>query len=251
MAKKPTDPLARLIAAQGKRRRQDAALESRNALAARQELAPITGTSIVPEARYSERSLTLHNDGPWKTESTKVAWTDPATGYPCIILRQRNGELGGYVGVDPDHALAGWSADALPGSINDGLHQPVSYGAACQDAVPERVSICHVPARPTGPSQAQHRAKTQGGSGQGDGEDLAWWFGMTMDGPQDLIPRRASSSIKRDRGQVYRDEAFVCQQVTALAARLKGIDDSAKAGAGKTINPEPGGLPAPRREDRP
>lgn len=251
MAKKPTDPLARTIAAQTKRRREAAALESRKALAASQELVPIAGTKIVPEARYSERTRRPYGEGPWKAESEKVAWTDPATGYPCIILRQPGGELAGYVGVEPYHALAGWAADALPGSINDGLHRPVSYGAACQEAIPERISICHVPrARHNTPSQALHQGREPGRSGQDHGEDLAWWFGMTMDGPQDYIPRRDTSGLSRERGQVYRDEHFVFQEVTALAAKIKAIDDVAHTSADNTSDADTGALPAPKRENR-
>ncbi len=81
MAKKPTGPRARLSAADIKRIKEAAATESRNAQAARQELVPIVGTGIVPDARYNERSLRAYGQGPWKDESTKVAWTDPATGY--------------------------------------------------------------------------------------------------------------------------------------------------------------------------
>lgn len=249
MAKKPTGPRARLSAADIKRLKEAAATESRNAQAARQELVPIVGTGIVPDARYDERSLRAYGQGPWKDESTKVAWTDPATGYPCIILRQRTGELGGYVGVEPSHVLAGWMADALPGSINVGLHQNVSYSAACQEKVPERMSICHVPPRPIGPSQDQHREKAQASAGQDHGADLAWWFGMVMNGPQDYVPRLATSGVGSGRGPIYRDEAFVCAQVTALAGKLKAIDDLAKGGSASTADPaspEPVGLPAPR-----
>lgn len=253
MAKKPTDPRARMNAADIKRRKEAAAQESRNAQAARQELVPIVGTGIVPDARYDERSLRAYGQGPWKDESTKIAWTDPATGYPCIILRQRTGELGGYVGVDPGHALAGWMADALPGSINEGLHQNVSYSAACQEKVPERLSICHVPPRPIAPSQAQHREKAQASAGHDHSADLAWWFGMVMNGPQDYVPRLATSGVGSGRGPIYRDEAFVCAQVTALAGKLKAIDDLAKGGSASAASPpraESPCLPAPRVGDR-
>lgn len=251
MAKKPTDPQARMIADQTKRRKQAAALESRRALAARQELVPIAGTSVVPEARYSERTRHPYGEGPWKAESEKVAWTDPATGYPCIILRQPGGELAGYVGVESGHALAGWTADALPSSINDGLHRPVSYGAACQEAIPERVSICHVRrAQPDAPSQAVHQGREPKRPGQDHSEDLAWWFGMTMDGPQDYLPRRDTSGLSRERGQVYRNEDFVYQEVTVLAGKLKALDDAAKSTSGSTPGADTGPLPAPKRENR-
>lgn len=243
MARKPSTPETRALAARKKRRQEEADLERRKALAARQPLLPIAGTCIAPEARFRDVTRSLSGDGPWKGESEKVAWTDPETGYPCIILRQRTGELGGYVGVDADHALAGWSADALPGSINDGLHQPVTYSAVCQDEQPERISICHATVEEPAPSRAMHEHK-----GPRQTEDLAWWFGTIMNGPEDYVPRHRSGSILYERGQLYRGEHFVYCEVTELARKLKAIDDAARADNGNTTSLEPGGLPAPKPE---
>ncbi|KPF91884.1 hypothetical protein IP81_07400 [Novosphingobium sp. AAP83] len=255
MAKKPSTPETRALAARNKRRQEEADLERRKALAARQPLLPIAGTSIVPEARYRDVTRYVAGQGLWIVESEKVAWTDPETGYPCIILRQQTGELGGYVGVAPDHALAGWSADALPGSINDGLHQPVTYAAVCQHVQPERASICHVTVAEAAPSRAMHEGKGHGAHSSGragarQGEDLAWWFGTIMNGPEDYVPRHRGGSILYERGQIYRGEHFVYLEVTELARKLKVINDSARANTGNTSCTEPGVLPAFKPEDR-
>ena len=105
-------------------------------------------------------------------------------------------------------------------------------------------------ARHNAPSQALHQGREPGRSGQDHGEDLAWWFGMTMDGPQDYIPRRDTSGLSRERGQVYRDEHFVCTQVAVLAGKLKALDDAAKSTSGRTSGADTGALPAPKRENR-
>jgi hypothetical protein len=43
--------------------------------------------------------------GPWENEPDELQWVDPATGYPCRILRNPMGALCGYVGVDSKHPL--------------------------------------------------------------------------------------------------------------------------------------------------
>lgn len=54
--------------------------------------------------------------GPWEEEPDKRQWTDPATGLPCLIVRNRLGGLCGYVGVPPSHPWYGrdYSSCTLP-----------------------------------------------------------------------------------------------------------------------------------------
>lgn len=42
-------------------------------------------------------------DGPWKNEPDRVTWIDPATSYPCAVIRTNLGHLCGYVGVGELH----------------------------------------------------------------------------------------------------------------------------------------------------
>lgn len=49
--------------------------------------------------------------GPWHDEPDKAVWIDPATDLDCMIHRGPMGQLCGYVGVPPTHALHGYHYD--------------------------------------------------------------------------------------------------------------------------------------------
>ena len=191
--------------------------------------APIAGTHVIPAAVYFNGRSPM-SDGPWKNERDKIAWIDAQTGLNCIILRQPEGHLAGFVAVGADHPLHGFRYDAVPGHITQGMHNPLFHSAACEWA-DERVSICHVPqGAQTTPSMRAHRqgqtANPNDDSQTEQQHDDVWWFGFECDGPQDLIPtpRHRSNRLTEERGQVYRGEAFVYAEVTALAARLKAAE---------------------------
>lgn len=155
--------------------------------------------------------------GAWDFEADKLAWWDRATGLPCIIRRERLGNLGGYVGVPPGHPLHGLSDGALPHALGIEVHGGVRYAAACQRDEPEDRSICHV-----------ERMEPIGGQRVFAGADGdAWWFGFRCDTALDYAPldfganRRAYEG--HDKGQVYRDEAYVYRQTVQLAAQLDAI----------------------------
>jgi hypothetical protein len=201
--------------------------------------APIAGTNVIPAAVYynDRRPMT---DGPWKNERDKIAWIDPKTGLHCIILRQPEGHLAGFVAVGADHPLHGFRYDAVPTHLTGGMHNPLFHSASCEWA-DESLSICHVPqgAR-TSPSMRAHRqgqtAKPINGNPIDNSRtepqhDDVWWFGFECDGPQDLIPtpRRRGNRLTEERGQVYRGEAFVYAEVTSLAGRLKAAERDALA----------------------
>ena len=171
----------------------------------------IPGTNVVAEAAY-RNDRHPHGPGPWDGEPDKIAWTDRATGYPCVIVRERGGEYGAHVGVPPDHSLSGYNADAVPGPISQGLHRPVSCAQACQRRVPEPVSICHVSERNAHFSQQMARGQ--------ESEDDAWWLGMLFDGPRDLVPMGRERKLAAERGEAYRDARFAYEQATLLARRL-------------------------------
>ena len=108
--------------------------------------AVIPGTNVVPEAAYRNDRHPIR-PGPWKNEPDKFAWTDPTSGFPCVVVRGYAGEYSAHVGVPPDHSLSGYKAKAGPGEISEGLHRPVSCAEPCQRNAPEPVSICHITAR--------------------------------------------------------------------------------------------------------
>lgn len=57
--------------------------------------------------QWVTRDKSEWGDGPWASEPDKMQWEDEATGYPCLIVRNRFGALCGYVGVAPNHPYFG------------------------------------------------------------------------------------------------------------------------------------------------
>ena len=191
----------------------------------------IPGTNVVAEAAYRNDR---HPDGPgpWDGEPDKIAWTDQATGYPCVIVRERSGEYGAHVGVPPDHSLSRYTADAVPGAISQGLHRPVSCAQACQRRVPEPVSICHV-------SERNAHFAQQMATGQ-ENEDDAWWLGMLFDGPRDLVPMGGERKLTAERGETYRNARFAYEQATLLARHLYEWDTKSNETPSVLRSPEVG-----------
>ena len=144
--------------------------------------------------------------GPWRGEADKIAWTDQASGYPCIIRRERNGgHLAYYVGLPTCHPLCGWDAKAIPASLVD-VPGGLDYSAPCDHTGPEDRSICHVPT-------ATH-------------DDL-WWLGIRCHRIGDLIPdnkQHAASAQRLGITQEYRGVGELFARCTALASRLKDLE---------------------------
>lgn len=212
-------------------------------------VSPIPGTAVVPEAVFTNKRHPS-GPGPWADEPDKIAWTDPATGYGCLINREPEGHFGGYVGVEPGHPLHGYRDDALPPSIGAGLHNPVTYAEACDPTQGEAVSICHVsPERDLRSRRLVRVPHTH--------DDRAWWFGMLANGPRDFSPKGVRRRLAAERGEIYRDARFVYAQVVRLAAQLKAVEGMVlDHNLPKRTLPVPSGSltppqahPAPERED--
>lgn len=165
-----------------------------------------------------------HGDGPWSKEADKVAWVDEETGLGCIMLRQKDGTISGYVSVSPEHPLFGYGAGAVPLSISRTVHGGVTYGKACEvnryDRVPwgepieERIRVCHGTVVRT--RQEYRTVKTT----QDEFHDELWWLGFDTNHPGDLVPNAWEDPRK---GDVYRDQAFVYENCIALARKLKSM----------------------------
>lgn len=200
---------------------------------------PIPGTCVVPDAAFRNDRHPL-GSGPWKGEPDKFAWTDSATGYPCVVLREPTGEYGSHVGVPPTHSLSGHAAGAVPGELSDGLHRPISCAQPCQRRVPEPLSICHVLRR--SPESARQLAGTD------EVVDDAWWLGMVFNGPRDLVPNHPGKrALAAERGQTYRDARFAFEQATSLAKRLYEWDNA--SGSDRSLGTEASALPKPEGGD--
>ena len=170
---------------------------------------------MTPSIEYRTVDKSEWGPGPWQDEPDKMQWADPATGLPCLIVRGPVGALCGYVGVAPDHPAHGknydhWSygADGEPSALEpieeaiNGLqaHGGLTFAGACGHGDDPARGICHIP---------------------GDGEpDTVWWFGFDCAHCGDLSPDMGRR--RRDEG-VYRDLAYVRDQVAALAAQLAAL----------------------------
>jgi len=145
--------------------------------------------------------------GPWRAEADKIAWTDPHTGYPCIIRRERNGgHLAFFVGLPESHPLYGWEAKAIPASLVD-VPGGLDYSAPCDQNGPEDRSICHVPT----------------GATHGD----LWWLGTRCNRITDLIPddkRHAARAQRLGITQIYRSVGELFTRCTILASNLKDLE---------------------------
>ncbi|TVV73773.1 hypothetical protein [Sphingomonas solaris] len=154
---------------------------------------------------YHVPALTPKVSGPWSCEADKLAWTDAATRLPCIIRRSTHGFLCGYVAVGAGHPLFGFRGDAVPAGIVT-VHGGLDYASPCDHRAPEETSICHVP----------DRHATREGINQ-------WWFGFSCGQVTDLIPgdgAHAGEAQQLGLDQEYRDERYLFEQCTGLAAQL-------------------------------
>ena len=206
---------------------------------------PVAGTRITALQIYDNPDRRPSGEGPWNNEADKVAWVDEATGLGCIMLRQKNGTISGYVGVGPEHPLFGFEADAVPVGVSNTVHGGVTYGKACEvnrfarvawgKPRKERYTVCHV----TRVRMVQDYRTVQTTDDEFH-EDL-WWLGFDTDHPGDLVPNgRYGEGRKCD---VYRDQSFVYENCIELARKLKSLIE--KASSRDTPTREPLGLPAP------
>lgn len=102
--------------------------------------------------------------GPWLDEPDKEQWTDAATGFACLLLRDEElGSLCGYVGVPEGHPWHGRSCWDIP----TGLPRDLTYSNECEGD-PEHATICHAAA-------------------PGDPDPL-WWLGFHCASASDLSP---------------------------------------------------------------
>ncbi|WP_054118349.1 hypothetical protein [Porphyrobacter sp. AAP60] len=179
---------------------------------------------IHPEQILNISERRPYGEGPWKDEPDRVAWTDAATGYACLILRQKDGTLAGYVAIGSSHPLWGYEHDAIPPELGIRPHEGIDYAALCNQNGPPALQICHV-RHVTRVQQSAPMASDSDAAGSPD----AWWFGFTCDKDGDLLPKGNFRNDKnREVGpRVYRDIGYVADQVVHLADKLWALDDQA------------------------
>lgn len=184
-----------------------------------------SGALVKVDAVYHLPDIHPKEPGPWSGEAEKVAWTDPLTGYGCIIRRSpERRHLCGYVSVPPGHPLFGRRYGTLTG-LGLAVHGGLDYSAACEHWEREERSVCHVATRilPDGMEQVVHA------NAIARKHDDAWWFGFSCDKPGDVIPNGMDKShcdLWRPGVDlpIYKDEAFVHDECVRLAVQLKAVE---------------------------
>ncbi|WP_296720696.1 hypothetical protein [Erythrobacter sp.] len=177
---------------------------------------------IRPEQVLNIPERRPYGEGPWENEPDRVAWQDAATGYACLILRQRNGTLAGYVAIGSSHPLWCYERDAIPSELGITPHKGLDYASLCDEYEPSEVRICHV-----GHGQLSHLTTPLAADSDAAGAPDAWWFGFACDKVGDLLPEGNSRNDKNreDGPRLYRDIGYVADQVVQLANKLSALDD--------------------------
>ncbi|MBU2340929.1 MAG: hypothetical protein KKE77_06755 [Alphaproteobacteria bacterium] len=207
---------------------------------------PVADTQITALQVWQNPERKPSEPGPWDDEGDKIAWVDEQTGLGCILLRQKNGTLSGYVGVGPDHPLFGFTADAVPVDIANSVHGGVTYGKECEvnrfareeygTPRKERYTVCHT----TITRVVRNYRTVQTTKDEFEHDDL-WWFGFDTDHIGDLVPE--GYNLNPRKGDVYRDQAYVYNECITFARRLHAIASAEATSQGDTA--EPPRLPPP------
>lgn len=165
--------------------------------------------------------------GPWLGEADKLSWVDPATGLECIMLRNPEGFLSGYVGVPKTHPMSGWDHEAVPVGIGIEVHGGLAYSRVCQSGpnparrlIVEFRRICHVV---VGVEPVRHATDHRPHADQ-------WWFGFDCNHLYDVVPGRKGQAdrwrfMAAETAAEYRDDGYVVREILNLAAQLKAIHD--------------------------
>jgi hypothetical protein len=151
---------------------------------------------------YRTQDKSGWGDGSWQDEPDKKQWLDQETGLPCLIVRNTLGVLCGYVGVPEGHWAYLRHYDDVPVDVHGGL----TFSDKCQGGDETR-AICHIA-----------------------DDDRVWWLGFDCAHAGDYMPKTESFFRKAIEhlpygipSDVYRDFAYVTQEVESLARQLKDL----------------------------
>jgi hypothetical protein len=200
---------------------------------------------------YPREDKQAWGDGPWVDEPDKMQWQDADTGYPCLAVRGPSGSWCGYVGLSEPHPLHNVHYDHVP--YDDvHAHGGLTYSDFCADpATPEswekmkeRARNClaeslHYPRgdaarflRERATELRDYDAYVRWHEGAAichkveDGEDdRVWWLGFDTAHSGDFCPKFEEFNRFDRNDNVYRDLAYVKDQVTQLAAQCKAFAD--------------------------
>lgn len=143
-------------------------------------------------------------EGPWNREPDKAQWVDEATGLDCLVVRNRQGALCGYVGCPPGHPWYGVDLPDIVRRHDVEVHGGLNFTSFCQKGAEDGWAVCHVP-EPGRP-------------------DKVWWVGFDCSHAFDINPSiehllREIGAPTLLEGAQYRDFAYAVDQVTRLATQ--------------------------------
>lgn len=137
--------------------------------------------------------------GPWQDEPDRVQWEDKKTYYRCLVLRNINGSLCGYVGVPRNHPACVWDAEEAEARLR--AHGGVNF------AGPSRGVICYLVDEAAGP------------------ELDVKWFGFDCGHGMDYCPIWSTTFFSKPvQTERYRDLKYVIDQVQELAMQLLQLE---------------------------
>jgi hypothetical protein len=147
---------------------------------------------------WSTRDKSKWGQGPWQNEPDKAQWV--AHGLDCLIVRNNNGALCGYVGVPSHHKCFGKRYNEVDVCCHGGL----TFSDYCAEVADEAHSICH--------------------TDKDAANAVVWWLGFDCAHGMDVVPNLSLGY--RFPGAVYRTFAYVQQEVECLAKQLaSGVVD--------------------------
>ncbi|SOB80678.1 hypothetical protein SAMN06297144_1184 [Sphingomonas guangdongensis] len=180
------------------------------------------GELVRVEAVFRNPEIRHPSGGAWALEADKIAWTDPMSGYACIILRDAKGmHLRGFVAVPPGHPFYGRQVGTLVG-YEIGVHGGLDYSSECQHRQPEYRSVCHVRIKQRQPRQIHANAAAKA-------HDDAWWLGFSCNHPGDAWPNISGRLVTNEplaglNEATYKDERYVYGECVRLALQLKAVE---------------------------
>ena len=149
------------------------------------------GDDMMETIEYRTHDREYWHEGKWDSEPDKIQWQDPTTKLPCLMVRNDLGGWCGYVGVPRNHPAYGVDYNDVAAEVHGGL----TYSNKCVEE-PKDKSICHIP-------------------GVGESDDV-WWLGFDCIHGGDAYPTQFPGMHNGS----YKDQEYVTQHVTSLAAQL-------------------------------
>lgn len=154
------------------------------------------------------------NASPWLKEKEYEFFIDKETGYPCEIIRGHElMHLCGYVGVSSESVFYGQNWKQEPTESLD-VHGGITYGCDAASHYGERYKLASFVV-----------GTVHGGLKGGRSKTVDWWIGFDCAHAGDMTPSKSLPSFNSVFGGVYRDRAYVKEQLRAMCLQMRALDE--------------------------